>query len=120
MSSTFSGRPRSRLSATSASKNARAWRGASSTALLFGERELRSLVRIGVAFAGGPDRGELLGHPDRGDLRPPGTGSPIQIGAHNVDLAVSATEAHHRDVFSVSEGAHGRPKGGADLFEQSR
>src|SRR6266536_6493746 len=31
MSSTLSGRPRSRLSATSASKQARAWRGASST-----------------------------------------------------------------------------------------
>src|SRR6266542_6227063 len=58
--------------------------------LLLGEGELRGLGRVGIAPAGGPHHLELLGHPDRGDLRTAGPGRPIQVGPHHLDLAVIA------------------------------
>ncbi len=89
-------------------------------ALLLGEGELRGLGRVGVAFAGGPHRGELLGHPDRGDLRPAGPGRPIQVWPHHLDFAVIAPKPHHRDVVVLGEAPHAVTEPAADLVEHRR
>lgn len=67
-------------------------------------------TRTGVALARGPHHLKLLGHPDRGDLRTIAAGRPIQVRPHHLDLALTASKPHPRDVVGLGESPHTLPE----------
>jgi hypothetical protein len=79
-------------------------------------------VPVEVAFVGGPHPLELLGHPDRGHPGASGAGLPMQVGAHQVELAadVVLAESHHRDVVVRGEAGHRLAEALTQLAEQRR
>ncbi len=60
---------------------------------------------------------ELLGHPDGHHPRLRG---PVQVRAHDLDVALPLLEPDRRDVLLLGECGHGPTERGADLVEQGR
>jgi hypothetical protein len=86
----------------------------------FVEGELRAPGRVGVALAADEYPLSFLGHPDRRDLRPAGGSSPLQVGAHHLDVAVGCLQRHHRDVIGFGERGDPAAESVPDLLQARR
>jgi hypothetical protein len=84
------------------------------------EGELRALAGVGAAPAGDEHPLGLLGHPDRRDLRAPGRGCGLQVGAHHLDVAVSSLQRYYRDVIGLGERGDPPPECIANLLQARR
>jgi hypothetical protein len=84
------------------------------------EGELRALARVGIALAGDEHTLGLLRHPDRRDLRAARLRSPLQVGAHHLDVAVCGLQRHHWDVVSLRERCDPAAEGISDLLQARR
>jgi len=74
-------------------------------AVLLVEGELRALARVGVPLPGDQHPLHFLGHPDRGNLRPPGSSRLVQVRLHHLDVAVGGLQRHHRGRGEAALGA---------------
>jgi hypothetical protein len=58
--------------------------------------------------------------PDRRDLRAARGSSPLQVGAHHLDVAVGGLQRHHRDVIGIGEGGDPAAERVPDLLQARR
>ena len=94
---------------------------ATDSPVCFGEPPLPCPGRA-WALVGAPDALELLGNPDRGDSGASGGGLPVQVRAHQLELApdIVLAEPHPGNIVLVGKGTDGSAEPVTELLEQRR